>query len=207
MDELPDIPDEYCEHQAFVKRKRVIKFCDQEIILMLRSYQVHPCAWIQIRKSMLENIHQLPSETQNMYKSSSVKQIKDRLSAKLSKLLSMSDGDIENITIRNELKKVRSIEMKLARPTCYQGKQAGSLDPRSQITGELSSDEDETLSAGPSKSVPCTSKSASANAQSASAPVPSSPGPSASFRSIPVSSAGSSNSTIYSNVLPCFSSI
>lgn len=91
------------EHQqplVNVKRKRVVKFCDQEILLMLRSYHTYPCAWVQIHKSMIDNIHQLPLETQNLYNSSNAKEIKDRLSTKLSKLLSVSDLDIKNITIR-----------------------------------------------------------------------------------------------------------
>lgn len=91
------------EHQqplVNVKRKRVVKFCDQEILLMLRSYQTHPCAWVQIHKSMIDNIHQLSLETQNLYYASNATQIKDRLSTKLSQLLSVSDLDIKNITIR-----------------------------------------------------------------------------------------------------------
>lgn len=91
------------EHQqplVNVKRKRVVKFCDQEILLMLRSYQTHPCAWVQKHKSMIDNIHQLSLETQNLYYASNATQIKDRLSTKLSKLLSVSDLDIKNITIR-----------------------------------------------------------------------------------------------------------
>jgi hypothetical protein len=84
-------------NQTCMKRKRAVKVCDEEILSMLRSYQVQPCSWIHITKSMLENIHHLPRETQSLYKSAIVKQLKDRLSTKL---LSLSNNDVKNAEIR-----------------------------------------------------------------------------------------------------------
>jgi hypothetical protein len=87
-------------NQTCVKRKRAVKFCDEEIVSMLRSYRVHLCSWIHITKSMLEIIHHLPQKTQSLYKSATGKQIKDRLSTKLSWLLSLSDKDIKHTEIQ-----------------------------------------------------------------------------------------------------------
>lgn len=66
--------------------------------MMLRSYQVHPCSWKKIISNIQENAHQLPIEAQRIYNAYTLKQLKDRLCNKLSKLL--SEKNIQNTEIR-----------------------------------------------------------------------------------------------------------
>ena len=57
------------------------------VLMLLRAYQVNPCLWERILESIQENTHTLPSDAKTLYSSATQKQLKDRLSTKLGKLL------------------------------------------------------------------------------------------------------------------------
>ena len=69
------------------RRKKGIKISDQECLMLLRAYQVNPCSWERILESIQENSHTLPSDAKALYSSATKKQLKDRLSTKLGKIL------------------------------------------------------------------------------------------------------------------------
>lgn len=81
------------------KKKRV-KTARLEILLFLRSYSAHPCSWTDILDTMKGNMSQLPDAVKELYNSASRKQLRDRLSAQLNRLLSKPSNKIEDEEIR-----------------------------------------------------------------------------------------------------------
>jgi hypothetical protein len=81
------------------KKKRNVKISEAEILLMLRSYQVYPCSWVKIIECMRENKHHLPDDAQQLLQEGGQKQLKNRLSNKLAKLLATPQEDIKNKSI------------------------------------------------------------------------------------------------------------
>ncbi|XP_033733495.1 uncharacterized protein LOC117322668 [Pecten maximus] len=84
-----------------------IPFGRQEILLLLRAYQVHPCSWAEVISEIQENKNQLPSSTRNLYNTATISQLKGRLSTNLSKRMKESSDDAE---IRSELNAVKKME-------------------------------------------------------------------------------------------------
>ena len=59
---------------AFFKKEK-INFSDEEILLLLRSFQSDPYSWDDIIAVMQENCHHLPPRAHELYCSASVQQI------------------------------------------------------------------------------------------------------------------------------------
>lgn len=68
-------------------RKRRPRFCDAELLLLLRSYEEHPCNWKDIIATMKDNLTGLPASTISFYEQTSDKALQERLTAKLGKLM------------------------------------------------------------------------------------------------------------------------
>lgn len=68
--------------------------------MLMRAYQVHPCSWDKILDSIKENNHTLPSAAKTLYDTASRKQLKDRVSTKLGKLLLTHSEKIANLSLR-----------------------------------------------------------------------------------------------------------
>ncbi|XP_056012597.1 uncharacterized protein LOC125657393 [Ostrea edulis] len=111
-DQLSNISED--EDQTIIqKKKKNVKLSDAEILLMLRSYQVYPCSWIKIIQCMRENKHHLPDDAQFLLGKSGQKQLKNRLSNELAKLLATPEENIKNELIRLELQKIKEYEKRL----------------------------------------------------------------------------------------------
>ena len=82
------------------RKKKHVRLSDEEVLMMLRSYLVHPCSWHKIIKSMKDNIHQLSEDAKQLYFESGHRQLKNRLSNKFSKLMTAPEGRIGNALIR-----------------------------------------------------------------------------------------------------------
>ncbi|XP_033740170.1 uncharacterized protein LOC117327343 [Pecten maximus] len=88
------------------RKNRNVAITQQEVLLLLRTYQSHPCAWGEIIEEIQGNTSTLPLPAQQLYRESTIKQLRERLSTKLSKLF--KDGS-EDATIRLELGKIRAL--------------------------------------------------------------------------------------------------
>jgi hypothetical protein len=83
-----------------MKARKRVPISKQEVLMMLRSYQIHPCSWKKIIENIRENDHQLPEDAQLIYRTNKAKQLKDRLFNKLSKLLSTPENKIQSTEMR-----------------------------------------------------------------------------------------------------------
>ena len=81
-------------------RKRMVKVLKQETLLLLRAYREHPTRWAEILEEIMQNLQHLPDDARNLYKSSSRKQLRDRLSSKFGKLLTTKQEAIDDVEIR-----------------------------------------------------------------------------------------------------------
>ncbi|XP_061186959.1 uncharacterized protein LOC133195100 [Saccostrea echinata] len=141
MDYLPDLSDD--EENLIQKRRKKVLISDQEILMMLRSFQLHPCSWKNIIADMKENLLQLPADAQGIYKNCTFKQLKDRLSTKLSKLMVMVDTNIENAAIRSEIQKIKKMEKGLTLPRSHNKSENPKKDIRAEVVSTISSGSDE----------------------------------------------------------------
>jgi len=82
------------------KMKKVVLVSDQETVLLLRAYQQYPCSWDKILKHVKADIHTLADDTNQLYESATIKQLKSRLSVKLGKLLGMAEDKITNTMVK-----------------------------------------------------------------------------------------------------------
>ena len=80
--------------------KKVVLVSDQETVLLLRAYQQYPCSWDKILKHVKADIHTLADDTNQLYESATIKQLKSRLSVKLGKLLGMAEDKITNAMVK-----------------------------------------------------------------------------------------------------------
>ena len=81
------------------RRKKRVLMEKEETLLLLRAYQSHSSRRADVLDEVKENYHRLPNETQELYRTSAEKQLRDRLSTKFGKLMStdidtIKDGDI-----------------------------------------------------------------------------------------------------------------
>ncbi|XP_053378605.1 uncharacterized protein LOC123550133 [Mercenaria mercenaria] len=80
---------------------------------MLRAYRTHPTRWNDVIDDIKQNIDRLPQPVREFYNSATIKQLKDRLSVKLAKL--MSTRNIEDQDLRGEVESIRENERRLVR--------------------------------------------------------------------------------------------
>ena len=78
----------------------MVKVSKQETLLLLRAYREHPTRWAEILEEIMQNLQHLPDDARNLYRSSSRKQLRDRLSSKFGKLLTTKQDAIEDVEIR-----------------------------------------------------------------------------------------------------------
>ena len=81
-------------------RKRMVKVSKQETLLLLRAYREHPTRWAEILEEIMQNLQHLPDDARNLYRSSSRKQLRDRLSSKFGKLLTTKQDAIDDVEIQ-----------------------------------------------------------------------------------------------------------
>lgn len=72
----------------------------EENILLIRSYLQNPVRWPDIIQTMKDNIHQLNEETQQFYEHATRKQLKERLTSKIGKLMKIRLDAIEEDDLR-----------------------------------------------------------------------------------------------------------
>ena len=72
----------------------------EEILVFLRAYQAHPTRWADIIDEVKDNLQGLSQEAKDLYRTSSNKQLRDRLSAKFGKLIRLDSNSIKDLEIR-----------------------------------------------------------------------------------------------------------
>ena len=83
-----------------MQRKKVtVRISKDECLLILRSYRQHPSNWADVLADVKANVERLPQPAQNLYRTATFKQLKERVSVKLSKLIGRGDN-IEDNDIR-----------------------------------------------------------------------------------------------------------
>ena len=82
------------------KRKVSVKFGKDDILLMLRSYREHPCSLPEVIETMKQNLQLLPPSAQELYTSSTMSQLRDRLATKLGKLTAMDPATVKDLDTR-----------------------------------------------------------------------------------------------------------
>ncbi|KAL4238618.1 hypothetical protein ACF0H5_003325 [Mactra antiquata] len=91
------------------RKKTSVRISKEETLLILRSYREHRTRWTDVVEDVRNNAEQLPASARELYRSASPKQLRERMSAKLSKLMA-SRCDIEDADIRQEVELVRDQE-------------------------------------------------------------------------------------------------
>ncbi|XP_060574848.1 uncharacterized protein LOC132732447 [Ruditapes philippinarum] len=150
------------EETILQRRKRTVKFSEQEILLILRAYLTHPSKWSEIINDVKANIDQLEQATRNLYSSATNKQLRDRMWTKLSSLMSKRQENIESEPIREKLNDIRNMERQLVHvqpepqppqqdnaaapavsPAFPNPEQRPAQDPRNEIAAAISNESDQ----------------------------------------------------------------
>ncbi|XP_053372641.1 uncharacterized protein LOC128546282 [Mercenaria mercenaria] len=95
------------------RRRKSIRISKEETLLMLRAYRTHPTRWNDVIDDIKQNLDRLPQQVRELYNSATIKQLKDRLSVKLAKL--MSTRNIEDQDLIGEVESIRENERRLVR--------------------------------------------------------------------------------------------
>lgn len=82
------------------KKKLKIKFTDDEIICILRAYIAQPTSWTDVISDVKGNFDRLPDTTRHLYTTVTTKQLRDRMSTKLSSLMGKDADSVKNEQIR-----------------------------------------------------------------------------------------------------------
>ncbi|KAL4229612.1 hypothetical protein ACF0H5_009999 [Mactra antiquata] len=90
-------------------KKRRVDFCKEEIIMILRAYRAHPTCWADVVEDVKSNLNVLPEPTRQLYETGSDRQLKDRISSKLGRLVA-AGANIQDEDIRREVDLVRALE-------------------------------------------------------------------------------------------------
>ena len=83
-----------------MKKKKSIPVSEKEILMLLKSYQIHPCSWDKIIDHTKVNMETFPDDTKTLYDNSSNKQLRSRLSTKFGKIITASTENITNDEIK-----------------------------------------------------------------------------------------------------------
>ena len=70
------------------------------MLKFLTAYQQNPCSWPKILSALQDDLSDLSPEIQSLYNTSTHKQLKQRLSTKLKKLMATKTEKIEDVDIR-----------------------------------------------------------------------------------------------------------
>ncbi|KAL4240510.1 hypothetical protein ACF0H5_001301 [Mactra antiquata] len=92
-----------------LRKKRRVDFCKEEIIMILHAYRAHPTRWADVVEDVKSNLNVLPEPTRQLYETGSDRQLKDRISSKLGRLVA-AGANIQDGDIRREVDLVRALE-------------------------------------------------------------------------------------------------
>lgn len=81
-------------------RTQKVNVSKDETLLVLRSYILHPTKWYEIIDEIKSQLPELDEKTQRLYRDSSNKQLKDRISKKFRLLMNSNIEDIADDDIR-----------------------------------------------------------------------------------------------------------
>ncbi|CAC5395830.1 unnamed protein product [Mytilus coruscus] len=121
------------------KRKKPVPILKPEIMLLFTAYLSYPCSWPKIIQSMRGNMQYLSEEVQQLYKGATEKQLKTRLSTKFGKLVATTLEMIPDIDIRNEVEKIKNMEMRFAtkRPIAQNSASVNEASTSSDIISKI----------------------------------------------------------------------
>lgn len=133
------------------KRKKNVKFCKEETLVVLRAYLSHPTKWTDILDEVKHNVHQLTPEAKELYQNGTVKQLRDRMSSKLGKLMSQDTESIQDLDIRSVVSQVKRLERRLVtrypvvapQPAVAPQPQPANQDVRDAAAAALSDSEED----------------------------------------------------------------
>ena len=80
----------------FKERRESARFSRAEVLLMLRTYQVHPGDFSAIVETMVENLHFLDEDIQDLYKNKDKESLRRRLREKFSRMRKDCARDEDN---------------------------------------------------------------------------------------------------------------
>ena len=90
----------YSEPIILMKNKKSIPVSEKEILMLFKSYQIHPCSWDKIIDHMKANMETFTDDTKTLYDDSSNKQLRSRLSTKFGNINTTSTENITNDVIK-----------------------------------------------------------------------------------------------------------
>ena len=82
------------------QRKKLVRVNKEEKLLVLRAYMNHPTSWSEILEEMRANLTVMSSEARQLYESGALKQLRHRMSGKMSALMKKRLEDIVDVDIR-----------------------------------------------------------------------------------------------------------
>ena len=82
------------------QRKKLVRVNKEETLLILRAYMNHPTSWSEILEEMRANLTVMSPEARQLYESGALKQLRDRMSGKMSALMKKRLEDIVDVDIR-----------------------------------------------------------------------------------------------------------
>ena len=82
------------------RRRKSVKINKEETLLILRAYFNHPTSWADVLDEVKRNMNVLTPAARGVYTDGSLKQLRDRMSGKLSSLVKMRPEDIVDADIR-----------------------------------------------------------------------------------------------------------
>jgi hypothetical protein len=83
-----------------MKNKKSIPVSEKEILMSLKSYQIHPCSWDKIIDHMKANLETFPYDAKILYDDASNTQLRSRPSTKFGKIITTSTENITNYDIK-----------------------------------------------------------------------------------------------------------
>ena len=99
----------FAERTFLQRRRKPVRFSKQELLVVLRAYREHPSRWDEILGDIRENLDLFPEAAREIYRVATVKQLRERISSKLGKLIAtrdaIQDDDIRYVNIFIEIQK------------------------------------------------------------------------------------------------------
>ncbi|XP_060599910.1 uncharacterized protein LOC132753447 [Ruditapes philippinarum] len=140
------------------RRRKPVKIGKEETLLILRAYCSHPTNWSDVLDEVRQNLDQLPEDARALYHSGNLRQLRDRMSGKLSKITKMRVESIQDSDIRGVAMQIDAMERRLQNTgvdtrqneasqiesqTNQENQPGTSADLRESIANALSSSQEE----------------------------------------------------------------
>ncbi|XP_053404006.1 uncharacterized protein LOC123554576 [Mercenaria mercenaria] len=108
INELPSekVPQGASHH----RRNRTVNIGKVETLLILRSYLAHATKWKDVLGDVKQNISQLPPDAKKLYRTTNKKQLRDRMSTQLEKLINQQAEKIDDLDIRSAVQDIKIME-------------------------------------------------------------------------------------------------